>query len=77
MTETLFTNCRIVLPDEIVAGTVVVRDGAIVEILDGPSVTVALDCGGDYLIPGLIELHTDHLEGHFKPRPRVLWPACR
>ena len=31
------------------------------------------DFEGDYLIPGLIELHTDHLEGHYMPRPRVRW----
>ena len=32
-----------------------------------------LDLGGDHLIPGLIELHTDHLESHFAPRPKVRW----
>jgi len=26
------------------------------------------------LIPGLIELHTDNLERHIQPRPRVDWP---
>ena len=30
---------------------------------------------GDFLIPGLVELHTDHLEGHFSPRPGVRWNA--
>src|SRR5690606_6358778 len=29
----------------------------------------------DYLIPGLVELHTDHLESHFTPRPGVRWNA--
>ena len=24
-------------------------------------------------MPGLIELHTDHLEAHFEPRPKVYW----
>ena len=28
---------------------------------------------GDFVIPGLIELHTDHLEGHYAPRPKVRW----
>ena len=28
------------------------------------------DLGGDFLLPGLVELHTDHLEAHFAPRPR-------
>jgi len=25
------------------------------------------------VIPGLVELHTDHLEGHYAPRPKVRW----
>jgi len=33
------------------------------------------DLDGDYLIPGLIELHTDNLEKHFVPRAGVTWPA--
>jgi len=24
-------------------------------------------------MPGLIELHTDHLEAHYVPRPKVFW----
>ena len=31
------------------------------------------DMEGDFLIPGLVELHTDHLEGHYAPRPKVRW----
>ena len=26
-------------------------------------------------MPGLVELHTDHLENHYHPRPGVAWPA--
>jgi len=33
------------------------------------------DLEGDFLIPGLIELHTDNLEKHFVPRAGVSWPA--
>ena len=32
-----------------------------------------MDLGGDHLLPGLVELHTDHLERHFTPRPGVQW----
>jgi alpha-D-ribose 1-methylphosphonate 5-triphosphate diphosphatase len=31
------------------------------------------DFEGDYLMPGLVELHTDHLESHYAPRPGVRW----
>ena len=27
------------------------------------------------VLPGLIELHTDNLERHLKPRPGVRWPG--
>jgi alpha-D-ribose 1-methylphosphonate 5-triphosphate diphosphatase len=33
----------------------------------------ALDCAGDWLIPGLVEVHTDNFERHLLPRPRVRW----
>ena len=75
MTETLFTNARIVLPDEIVEGTVVVRDGRVFEVIADRVASPAEDLEGDFLIPGLVELHTDHLESHYLPRPGVAWPA--
>ena len=70
--ETVFSNARIVLEDEIVDGCIVIRDGRIAEIAAGTTRT-GDDFGGDYVIPGLIELHTDHLEAHYSPRPGVRW----
>lgn len=76
MSQSIFTNARVVLPDEVVDGTVIVRDGRVVEILDGAVTSgPAEDIEGDFLIPGLVELHTDHLESHYHPRPGVAWPA--
>ncbi|WP_061932915.1 alpha-D-ribose 1-methylphosphonate 5-triphosphate diphosphatase [Aureimonas sp. AU22] len=70
--EEVFTNARIVLKDEVVAGSVLVRGGRIADISSGATRT-GTDCGGDHLLPGLVELHTDHLEGHYLPRPKVRW----
>lgn len=70
--ETVFSNARIVLEDKIVEGSVLVRDGKIADISTGSS-RVGEDFEGDYLIPGLVELHTDHLEGHYSPRPGLRW----
>ncbi|NKX16116.1 alpha-D-ribose 1-methylphosphonate 5-triphosphate diphosphatase [Ochrobactrum pseudogrignonense] len=61
-----------VLPDEVISGTVKIVDGIIVDITSGSSVS-GEDMEGDYLTPGLVELHTDHLEGHYAPRPKVRW----
>jgi alpha-D-ribose 1-methylphosphonate 5-triphosphate diphosphatase len=71
-TELIFANARIVLADEIVEGSVAIRDGLIADVSPGAT-RHGEDFGGDYLIPGLVELHTDHLEGHYAPRPKVRW----
>ena len=73
-TETILTNARIVLEDRILEGSLVVRDGIIAEISEGASAQ-GVDMDGDYIIPGLVELHTDHLESHYSPRPGVRWNA--
>lgn len=72
--ETICTNARIVLGDRVLDGTLVVRDGTIAA-LDAGSTAVrsAIDLGGDYLIPGLVDLHTDNLEKHYQPRRGVTW----
>lgn len=69
------TNAVIVTADEEFNGTVHVVNGLIVDITrNGTSVSAAIDLEGDYLIPGLVELHTDNLEKHLMPRPGVAWP---
>jgi len=74
MTDHIFSNARIVLGDEVVTGTLSVEDGLIASVDSGATaVPGADDLQGDYLIPGLVELHTDHLESHFSPRPGVAW----
>lgn len=74
MRELALTNARVVLADEVVTGSVLVRDGLIAAIDTGPS-TAGEDMDGDYVIPGLVELHTDHFENHYRPRPSVTWNA--
>ncbi len=70
--EISFRNAKIVLGDEVVTGSVKVADGTITAIDAGAS-QVGEDFSGDYLIPGLVELHTDQLEAHYRPRPGVFW----
>jgi alpha-D-ribose 1-methylphosphonate 5-triphosphate diphosphatase len=73
--EQVFGNGRIVTADAEFDGTVVVRDGRIVEVSAGRTCAADVDLEGDYLVPGLVELHTDNMEKHFVPRPGVQWPS--
>lgn len=71
---TIFSNARICLPDEVVHGSLVIDGGAIAALDSGNARRLdAVDCEGDFLIPGLVELHTDNLEKHFSPRVGVEW----
>ncbi len=70
--EQIYSNARIVLADDVVHGTLVVRDGRIADIGEGKT-RAGEDWNGDILMPGCIELHTDHLETHLQPRPKVRW----
>jgi alpha-D-ribose 1-methylphosphonate 5-triphosphate diphosphatase len=54
-------------------GWVAVVDGRIADVGEGDAPELGEDLRGDLLMPGLIELHTDHLEAHYVPRPKVLW----
>ena len=75
MTETILANAMLVLPDEVVRGSIILSAGTITAIDQGSAVPRgATDCGGDLVMPGLIELHTDNLERHIEPRPQVDWP---
>lgn len=71
ISEQVLSNARVVLAERVIDGHVVVRDGVIAEIGFGPA--NGEDLEGDYLLPGLVELHTDHMEGHYAPRPGVRW----
>lgn len=71
----VLANARLILGDEVILGGVVIKDGIIAEIFSGANVPAgAIDCEGDFLSPGLVELHTDNLERHMSPRPGVDWP---
>ena len=67
-------NARIVLPDAVIDGDLAIAGGEIAEA-DVPA-AAEVDLDGDYLLPGLIDLHTDNIEHHFQPRPGVSWPSA-
>lgn len=75
--EQILSNARLVLADQVIHGSLLIRDGVIADIAAGTSsLPQAQDLDGALLLPGLIELHTDNLEKHMSPRPGVDWPSA-
>lgn len=73
--DVILTNAQLILEDEIVQGTLILRDGKIAAIdQSGTAIPTAEDLEGRYVAAGLVELHTDNLERHLEPRPGVHWP---
>jgi alpha-D-ribose 1-methylphosphonate 5-triphosphate diphosphatase len=71
----ILTNCRIAKAGDVVLGTVSIEDGRIRDVQPGvSSLPRAIDLQGRFLLPGLVELHTDNLEKHFRPRS-ARWPG--
>lgn len=74
LSDRLLANARIVLADQVIErGWLATSGGAIAEIGEGSPPERGEDLHGDLLLPGLVELHTDHLEAHYAPRPKVHW----
>jgi alpha-D-ribose 1-methylphosphonate 5-triphosphate diphosphatase len=76
MTETLFTNARLVLPDQVLEGSLGTAGWQIAYV--SPETTSragAIDIEGDLLIPGIVDLHTDNLERQVQPRINARWPS--
>ena len=74
--EIILNNVRMVTADEVVLGSMLIENG-IIKAIDSQtsSLPQAQDLHGDYVIPGLVELHTDNLEKFMNPRPGVDWPS--
>ncbi len=70
----VLSNARVVLADHVIeTGWIALSNGTIAEVGEGRPPERGEDFGGDLLLPGLVELHTDHLEAHYMPRPKVHW----
>jgi alpha-D-ribose 1-methylphosphonate 5-triphosphate diphosphatase len=72
--QTVLGNAAIILADRVIErGWIAIADGRIAGFGEGEAPTGSEDAGGELIMPGLIELHTDHLEAHYVPRPKVFW----
>jgi len=71
-------NAEVVTADARFRGAVTIEDGVIVAVEESGTVpSGAIDCQGELLLPGLVDLHTDHCERHAVPRPGVHWDALQ
>ena len=76
MTATILTNAALVLRDKVRTGTVVIDGDRIADVQSGRSFALpAVDLEGDYLIPGVVDVHTDNLERQVQPRHSARWPS--
>lgn len=74
--ETILTNATLVLPDSTQHGTIVLHGGQITNIQPGVATApAAIDLEGDYLVAGMVDLHTDNLERQVQPRSLARWPS--
>ncbi len=72
----VITNAQIVTADESFDGSMSVANDMIRSVDTQPSgASAAFDFEGDFLIPGIIDIHTDNLERHYFPRPYIDWNA--
>ncbi|HEY1858092.1 alpha-D-ribose 1-methylphosphonate 5-triphosphate diphosphatase [Acidocella sp.] len=69
---TSLSNAQIVLPGSVLQGSLTIENGRIVAIGDAPA---GENMEGDFLIPGIIDLHTDNLERQVLPRSNARWPS--
>ncbi len=74
--ETILTNVILVLPDSTQHGTIVLHDGQITDVQPGvATMPAAIDLERDYLVAGMVDLHTDNLERQVQPRSLARWPS--
>lgn len=67
----IINNVKLVLENEVVTGSIEVQDGVIRTVADSDSrLPEALDGNGGWLLPGLIELHTDNLDKFLLRAPK-------
>ncbi|TYC56432.1 alpha-D-ribose 1-methylphosphonate 5-triphosphate diphosphatase [Rhodobacterales bacterium] len=76
-TVTILKNARLVLRDDVVVGHVMIENGLIASVDTGTVPHEGIDMDGDFLVPGLVDVHTDHFEKHVLPRAHVRWDPLR
>jgi len=74
MSEKIFTNATIVTPEEHFTGSIVIDNGIITDVCEDKFYTDGDDVSGAWIIPGIIDIHSDYLEREVNPRPNTGFP---
>ncbi|AFM40727.1 metal-dependent hydrolase involved in phosphonate metabolism [Desulfosporosinus acidiphilus SJ4] len=75
-------NANMILPEKVCKGHIIVEGNRIVEVVerDFPRVKcysdlTMIDAEGCFIMPGMIDLHSDAIEKEIQPRPNTLFPT--
>jgi len=80
-TKLCIYNAQIILPEKVIKGHILIDGQRISEVSESgfpkvksyPDVTM-MDAEGCYVMPGMIDLHSDAIEKEIQPRPNTLFP---
>ncbi|HZK55181.1 MAG TPA: alpha-D-ribose 1-methylphosphonate 5-triphosphate diphosphatase [Desulfosporosinus sp.] len=74
-------NAQIILPDEVIKGHILIDGQRISKVAESSfsgvqcySKITMIDAEGCYVMPGMIDLHSDAIEKEIQPRPNTLFP---
>lgn len=75
--KTYLTHARLVTTDEVIDdASLLIEDGHIAAINPESTSNVAsISLNGEYLLPGLVDLHCDAIEKEIEPRPTAFFPV--
>lgn len=75
-------NAQIISPDKVVKGHILIEGNRIAEVAESSfprvkcySDITMIDAEGCYVMPGMIDLHSDAIEKEIQPRPNTLFPV--
>jgi alpha-D-ribose 1-methylphosphonate 5-triphosphate diphosphatase len=74
MNQLIFSNARIVTPETNFMGSVVIEGNLITDVCPNKNFDSGIDLNGQWLIPGIIDIHSDYLEKELHPRPSADFP---
>lgn len=74
MTRQILSNAKILTRAGLTPGSLIIEDSQIAEVIPNRDYPEALNLQGAWLIPGVIDIHTDYVEKEIAPRPDARFP---